>query len=122
MYSGWLEYESDSALAFRIAHFSHSEQSSNLWLLLGTGPWNEEDDTGCWVVIRSWVADGDLTLRIEDAEDSPFDGDHISQERFLSRKEVLDQSGGLEWAVARRDDLLALHNPSFEFLELNDTQ
>lgn len=119
MYTGWLEYGTDSALAFRVAHFSHPDQGKNFWMLLGTGPWEESSDVGCWAVTKSWVVDDDLTFRVENATESPFDESHIFHERFLSRNEVLDKSGAVDWAVARRDELLALHPCSLEFLGLS---
>lgn len=117
-YSGWLDYGESSALAFRAAHFAHSEQAANLWLLLGTGPCSSDDDTGCWAILKIWVEDDDLILRVEDVENSPFDQGDIFGEKFLRRDEVLGKDGVLEWAVKRRDDILEVHVPSNEFLQV----
>lgn len=119
-FSGWLEYGESSALAFRAAHFVHSGQAANFWLLLGTGPWITGEDTGCWAILKSWVDDDNLILKVEDVENSPFNVAEIFGERFLRRDEVFEQDGGFEWAIKRRDEILQLHQPSAEFLNVGD--
>ena len=54
--------------------------------------------------------------RANDARDSPFVREHIFEERFLTRAEVLGRDGALKWAIRRREDLLQLHAPSREFI------
>lgn len=113
---GWLEYGDDSALAFYLARFSHTGQASVLWILLGSGTWFDDDDLGCWPVLRNWVDDGQVIARVEDQARSPFRSKHIFSERFLARDEVLEREGALAWAIARREELLELHPASAEFL------
>lgn len=119
MFTGVLEYDG-STVAFQIAHFNHPDHATNLWMLLGTGPWYEDRIEGSWVILQNWITDGKLVLRVADSSESPFRSQHIFDEHFLTRDDVLGKEGGLEWAIARRDDLLRLHKQSFDFLYLDD--
>jgi hypothetical protein len=116
MFSGLLNYGSASEVAFRIAHLSHQDDGPHLWLLLGSGPWFEDDARGCWLTLHSWVTSESVTAKIEDPEYSPFLAEHVFDERRLSRQEVLSKAGALEWAIERREELLRLHPESWQFL------
>jgi len=115
LYSGLLEYGSGSEVAFRAGHFWHPAQTHHLWLLLGSGPWFADDARGCWLILDSWIHDAELIARVEDPESSPFESEHIFDERFLTRSEVLARAGALEWAIGRRDELIQLHTQTRRF-------
>lgn len=116
VYSGLMRYGDDGQVAFRLAHFDEVEGTRHLWLLLGSGPWFEEDARGCWLVLDSWVAGDRLIGRVMDAGESPFRTADIFDERFLTRHEVLSRSGALDWAMARRDELIELHPDTRRFV------
>ncbi|HSY65959.1 MAG TPA: hypothetical protein VK829_15280 [Terriglobales bacterium] len=116
LYSGILRYGRDNEVALRAAHLSHAAGTRHLWLLLGSGPWYQDDARGCWVVLDSWVLSGDLIARVQSYTDSPFRTEHIFGERFLSRDEVLAKAGALDWAIERRDELISLHEQTKTFL------
>ena len=117
-FSGLLKYAEGSEVAFRVAHFQHDRSTSakHLWLLLGSGPWFEDDTRGCWVVLDSWIDDENIIARVRDSADSPFLTSHIYDERFLTRSEVLEMNGALQWAIDRREDLIGLHKPTRWFV------
>lgn len=116
LYSGLLQYGSGSEVAFRMAHLSHQGGGSHLWLLLGSGPWFKDDARGCWLTLHSWISSESVIAKIEEPEQSPFSVRHVFDERRLTRQEVLSQSGALEWAIERREELLRLHRESWHFL------
>jgi len=116
LYSGLLGYGSGSQVAFRAAHFSHPTQTQHLWLLLGSGSWFAGDERGCWLILDSWINDAELIARIEDSDHSPFKSADIFDERFLTRAEVLAQTGALEWAIERRDDIVREHEETGRFI------
>jgi hypothetical protein len=116
MYSGVLTYGSTSSVAFRLAHFDDERQPKHLWLLLGSGPWFEGDMRGCWCVLDNWIADDSVIARVTDADESPFTLEHAYGERLLQRSEVLSKDGALDWAIARREDLIRAHAPTRNFL------
>jgi hypothetical protein len=123
MFSGLLKYGTSNEVAFRIAHFSHEDSGPHLWLLLGSGPWFQDDTRGCWVTLHSWVASDSVIAKVEEPECSPFTAQHAFEERRLSREEVLSQNGGLQWAIERREELLRLHPESSRFLlGINDAR
>lgn len=114
--SGLMRYGDEGRVAFRLAHFDEAQGTRHLWLLLGSGAWFEDDARGCWLVLDSWVAEDRLIGRVTDANDSPFQSADIFDERFLTREEVLSRSGALEWAIARRDELIELHPDTRRFV------
>lgn len=116
LFTGMLRYGAGSEVAFRVAHLSHEDSGPHLWLLLGSGPWFQDDSRGCWVTLHSWVSSENVIAKVEEPEQSPFTEQHAFEERRLSREEVLSQNGGLEWAIERREDLLRLHPESSRFL------
>ena len=116
LYSGLLSYGSASQVAFRMAHIEKEGLTKHLWLLLGSGPWFTGDTQGCWCVLDNWIADDSVIARVTDARDSPFTTETIFGERFLMRSEVLSTPGALEWAIARREDLVNGHAPTRTFL------
>jgi hypothetical protein len=113
-YTGLLRYQTDRTVAFRAAHLFHS--GPHLWLLLGSGPWFKDDLRGCWLNLHTWIAEGKVIGRIEEPEESPFLEGDVFGERRLTRAEVLAQEGALDWAIARRDELVQLHEPTRNFL------
>jgi hypothetical protein len=119
-YSGLLEYGEAREVAFRVAHFEETPALRRLWLLLGSGPWPHTASKGSWCVLESWVNDDTLIAKVRGANESPFTSDDSFGEPYLSREEVLATPGGLEWAVARRDDLIELHAPTGRFVAGDD--
>jgi len=115
LYTGLLRYQADRSVAFRAAHLFHD--GPHLWLLLGSGPWFKNDARGCWVTLHTWVAEGKVIGRVEEPEESPFSDTDVFGEHRLGRDEVLAQEGALDWSIARRDDLMQLHEPSRNFLK-----
>jgi hypothetical protein len=116
LYSGLLSYGSGNEVAFRAAHLSHQDSGPHLWLLLGSGPWFQDDARGCWLTLHSWIASEGVVAKVEEPVRSPFTARHAFEERRLSREEVLAQDGALEWAIERREELLQLHPESSRFL------
>ena len=117
MYSGLLLYGPAAAsVAFRLAHFDDAEQPKHLWLLLGSGPWFEDDVRGCWCILDNWISEDSVIARVTDMQDSPFTLEHAYQERLLLRSEVLSKGGALDWAIARREDIVRTHAPTRSFL------
>lgn len=116
LFSGLLSYGSAASVAFRIAHFDDAEQTKHVWLLLGSGPWFDDDARGCWCILDNWIADGSVIAQVKDVQDSPFTQEHAYQERFLLRSEVLSKDGALDWAIERREDLIRAHAPTRSFL------
>ena len=114
LYTGLLAYQPKGSVAFRIAHLFHS--NLHLWVLLGSGPWFAHDSRGCWVTLHTWIAEGKVIGKIGEPHDSPFTDADAFGERRLSRAEVLAQAGALDWAIARRDELVQLHDPTRDFL------
>jgi hypothetical protein len=66
------------------------------------------------------VNDDTLIAKVREANESPFTSEDSFGESYLSREEVLATPGGLEWAVARRDDLIELHGPTGHFVAGDD--
>jgi hypothetical protein len=118
LFSGLLKYAEGSEVAFRVAHFQHdgSTSTKHLWLLLGSGPWFEDDPRGCWLVLDSFIDEENVIARVRDSSDSPFLTCDIYAERFLRRSEILNRNGALQWAIDRREDLVGLHKPTRQFL------
>ena len=111
-HTGLLHYDGDSHAVYRALLMRESQEDPHLWVLLGTGPWFEGDERGCWLTLHSWVtSDGSLTTRIEDPGSSPFTPQDAFDERLLERDEVLGRSGASEWAF-RCSDLLVDKHPA----------
>ena len=117
-FSGMLRYGETREVAFRFAHFHqhHAGATKHLWLLLGSGPWFEDDPRGCWLVLDSRIDGDNFIARVCNCSDSPFSSQDIFDERFLTREEVLSRKGAMQWAIDRRDDLVTLHKPTREFI------
>lgn len=115
MYTGFLRYGEDNSTAFRAAHLAHADTGPHLWLALGSGPWFEDDERGCWLVLHSWLADGNLVTRVEEPGDSPFRPEDVFDERLLTRAEVMSHDGGLQWAMERGEQFAVEHRPTSDF-------
>jgi hypothetical protein len=116
-----MPYGKDHEVAFRAAQMFHAATGPHVWLLLGSGPWFRDDTRGCWVVIHSWIADGNVVTRIEDPIASPFREEDVFGERLLMRAEVLNQKGGAEWALERNGELLIELEQTAAFLVPKDS-
>jgi hypothetical protein len=116
-YSGLMNYGEDSFVAFLAAHLYHADTGPHLWTALGSGPWIEGDDRGCWVVLHAWFTDEGLITRIEDPGASPFRDEDVLGERLLSRAEVLNHDGGKGWAIERHLQFRSEHEPTSLFLK-----
>ena len=103
-HTGFLHYDAESLAAYRVALMQEVEGDPHLWVLLGSGPWFEDDERGCWLTLHSWLTpDGRLASRIEDPEDSPFSNEDAFEDRLLTRDEVFTQGGAAEWAFKCND-------------------
>src|SRR5512138_1881397 len=80
VFSGLMSYGKESLVAYSVAHLQH-RGDPHVWLLIGSGPWFENDARGCWVVLHTWIADDKLITRIEDPENSPFGEADVFEER-----------------------------------------
>ena len=87
-----------------------TEGEPHLWLLIGTGPWFEDDSRGCWVAMHSWLADdGTVSVGIVDPDESPFCNQDVFDERLLTRDEVFERPHASDWAFHCHDRLLENH-------------
>lgn len=117
VFLGRLKYGDEHEFRFKAAHLTHGDSGSHVWLLLGSGPWFENDKRNCWVTMHLYSDNENTITRIEDPEESPFWPSHDEGERYLTRLEVMSQDGGKEWAINRRLDFEDHHEPTAAFLQ-----
>jgi len=103
---GLLRYGA-SETVFEAALMHGEAKQPHLWVLLGTGPWFDDDSRDCWLTVHAWLDDGNILTSIADPSGSPFTDEDACGGRWLSREDVLAQEGALEWAIARRLQLVA---------------
>lgn len=111
-----MSYGDNGVVAYRVAHMQHKNRDPHVWLLVGSGPWFDNDPRGCWVVLHTWISDDKLITRIEDPENAPFAEADVLGERFLHRDEVMAKCGAAEWVVSRSDQFQIEHEATVKFI------
>ena len=115
VFTGNLDYASDSSAIFQAAHLKHADDP-HVWLLFRTGPWVRGDPRDCWVTLHLYLRDQDIVTVIADPQESPLWPTRSQEHRYLTRSEVLQQPGGKEWVIERRLEFEEQHRPTHEFL------
>ena len=116
MYIGNMQYGDMGRIAFQVAHLEHCDSGPHVWLMVGSGPWFDNDDRDCWVTLHLWQEDNEVKTSISDPQMSPFWASAEPKNRYLLREEVLAQPGGREWAIDRRLEFVNLHLPTDKFV------
>ncbi len=116
VYLGQLRYGPDNHAGFAVTHMEHCESGPHVWFMLRSGPWVAGDDRDCWVTMHLYTDNDNVVTRIEDPDKSPFWRWEKRTDRYLTREEVLSQEGGKDWAIDRRLDFEAHHQPTVHFL------
>jgi hypothetical protein len=87
----------------------------NLWLAVGSGPWDADaDPRDCFCSVQMWVADGSVHSRVTDAAKSPWKREPMFTDnvgRLLDREEVMQKGGAPEWLFSWTDDLTTIGVP-----------
>ena len=118
-HTGSLDYSPGSFAVYRTWLMQEVEGEPHLWTLLGTGPWFDDDERGCWVTVHQWLdGSGNLAARVEDPEASPFSPADAADERRLTRDEVRSMDGASQWVFDCADLLVESHPAVRRFLGL----